>query len=215
MLLVFPIRGYVFYFVLLSVVGTLLMSRFGKTASLTGYMARLGGLALICIILLALGFDKIANEQINAKLLDQVQASRLDLSRSARSGFEEAADVSTIGGALAFLPKGIIYLLFAPFPWQGGSLRMMLALPETLFWYALFPYCLIGMVYTARKHLRDALVVFLFVMQLTCFYGVFIGNVGTAHRQRTQVYVFYLIFTSAGLVYSRRKNRHILGTIQD
>jgi hypothetical protein len=215
MLLIFPLRGYVFYFVLLAVVGTLLMARFGKAASISGYLARLGGLALVAALFFALGFDEIARQQINAKLLDRIQLSRMDLARTANTGFEADADVSTLRGAVRFLPKGLIYLLFAPFPWQTGSTRMMLALPETALWYGLFPFCILGMIYTARRHLRDALIIFLFVIQLTCFYAIFVGNIGTAHRQRTQVYVFYLIFTSAGLVYSRRKNRQIFGTIRD
>jgi hypothetical protein len=215
MLLVFPIRGYVFYFVLLSVLGALLMSRFGRGASLVGYLTRLGGIAVIAMALFALGFDQIAAEQLNTKMLDRVQISRLDLARSAQSGFEADADVSNISSALSFLPTGIVYLLFAPFPWQTGSLRMMLPLPETIFWYCLFPFVLIGMFYTARKHLRDALVIFLFVAQLTCFYAIYIGNVGTAYRQRTQVYVFYLVFAAAGLVYVRPKLRSLSGTIAD
>ncbi|HYK89459.1 MAG TPA: glycosyltransferase family 39 protein, partial [Acidobacteriota bacterium] len=215
MLLIFPLRGYVFYFVLLAVVGTLLLARFGRTTTLSGYLTRLGGMTLVAVLLFALGFDEIAKEQINARLLDQVQISRMDLARTARTGFEASADVSTLREALKFLPRGLMYLLFAPFPWQTGSTRMMLALPETLIWYALFPFCLLGLVYTARKHLRDAMIIFLFVVQLTCFYAVFVGNAGTAHRQRTQVYVFYLVFTSAGLVYSRRRNRQIFGTIHD
>jgi 4-amino-4-deoxy-L-arabinose transferase-like glycosyltransferase len=215
MSLIFPLRGYVFYFVLSAVVGTFLIARFGKTDSLGGYLARAGGLAIIAVVFFSLGFGEIAREQLSLRVLEQIQISRADLARSANSGFDADADVSTIKGALRFLPKGVVYLLFAPFPWQTGSTRMMLALPEILLWYALFPFCLIGILYTARRNLRAALVVVLFVVQLTCFYGVFVGNVGTAHRQRTQVYVFYLIFTSVGLVYSRRKNRHVFGTIQD
>jgi hypothetical protein len=215
MILIFPLRSYVFYFVLSAVLGTFLMARFGRTASMGGYLARLGGLALIAVVFFSLGFDQIAREQLNFRVLDQIQISRTDLARRARTGFEADADVSTLRGAIAFLPKGIAYLLLAPFPWQTGSTRMMLALPEILLWYALFPFFLIGMLYTARRHLRDALIVFLFVAQLTCFYAVFVGNVGTAHRQRTQVFVFYLIFTSAGLLYARRKNRQVFGTIQD
>jgi 4-amino-4-deoxy-L-arabinose transferase-like glycosyltransferase len=215
MLLIFPIRGYVFYFVLLSVLGALLMSRFGKRASFVGYLTRLGGIALIAITMFSFGFARIANEQLNSRVWDQIQISRADLARSAQSGFDADADVGTLSGALAFMPKGIAYLLFAPFPWQSGSLRMMLPLPETILWYCLFPFCIIGIIYTVRKHLRDALVIFLFVVQLTCFYGIFVGNVGTAYRQRTQVYVFYLIFTAAGLVYVRPRLRGLAGTIAD
>jgi len=213
MLLIFPIRGYVFYFILLAVVGSLFMSRFGRGASATAYFVRLAAIAFLAIMLFALDFDRIATQQLNANVWERIQISRLDLAQSAASGYETKANISTLSGAIAFLPKGMAYLLFAPFPWQSGSVRQMLALPETLLWYGLFPFCIIGILYTARRHFRDTIVIFLFVIQLTCFYGIFIGNVGTAHRQRTQIFVFYLIFTAAGLVHSRRKNRMPDGTI--
>ncbi len=214
MLLLFPLRGYVFYFILLAVVGSLLMARFGRRASLTAYFSRLAGLVIIAVALFALGFDRIATEQLDVRILEKVQSSRLDLAKSAQSGFAREANVSTLSGAVSFLPRGVVYLLFAPFPWQGGSLRSMLTVPETLLWYAMFPFCVIGFVYTLRNHLRDALVVFLFVLQLTCFYGIFVGNVGTAYRQRTQVFLFYIMFTSVGWVYTRRRKKGLIGSTQ-
>jgi 4-amino-4-deoxy-L-arabinose transferase-like glycosyltransferase len=206
MILIFPIRGYVFYFALLAVVGSYLMSRYGG-ATVAALAARLAALCLIAIVIFAFRFDEIAKQQVNANLLDQVQISRVDMARRADSGFDAAANVSTLRGAVSFLPRGVMYLLFAPFPWEGGGLRKMLAVPEMLVWYGLFPFCFMGMLYTARALFRRALIIFLFTVQLTLFYAIFQGNVGTAHRQRTQVFVFYFIFTSAGLVYSRRKAR--------
>jgi 4-amino-4-deoxy-L-arabinose transferase-like glycosyltransferase len=212
---IMAIRIYVFYFILFAVVGGYLMSRFGSKASLAGYMARLAGIALLGITLFALGFDRISQEQFSVNLLEKIQTSRTDLSRAAYSGFGTEANVSTLSSAISFMPVGIMYLMLAPFPWQGGGFRYMLALPEQLIWYCLIPYFVIGLIYTARKHLRDALIIFLFTIQLTCFYGIFVGNVGTAHRQRTQVFVFYLIFTAAGMVYRKAKRQGRAGTIAD
>jgi 4-amino-4-deoxy-L-arabinose transferase-like glycosyltransferase len=199
MLLIFPLRGYVFYFLLLSMIGTLLIARLGRQSSFGMFLMRIGILAAIAVALFALNFNRIAEQQLNTNLLEMVQRSRMDLAQSAQSGFDPKADVGHLSSAVAYLPKGVVYLLFSPFPWQIGATRLMLAIPDTIVWYCLFPFCLAGMIYTARRHLRDGLIIFLFVVQLTCFYGVFIGNVGTAHRQRTQVLVFYLIFTSVGI----------------
>src|SRR6266705_2212170 len=161
MVLIFPIRGYVFYFALLAVVASYLMSRYGGV-TVAALAARLGGLCLIGILLFAMGFDDIAKQQVNANLLEQVQISRVDMARRADSGFDASANVSTLSGALSFLPRGVMYLLFAPFPWEGGGLRKMLAAPEMLVWYALFPFCVMGMLYTARMLFRRALIIFLF-----------------------------------------------------
>ncbi len=214
MMLIYPIRGYVFYFILLSVVGALLLSRFGRGVSVTNYFVRVGGIAFIAVTLFFLDFDSIAGQQARLNVFEMMQSSRSDLAHRAASGYEEKADISTIGAAMAFLPKGIIYLLFAPFPWQTGSTRQMLAIPDTLLWYGLFPFCLSGLVYTLRRHLRDTIIILLFVAQLTFFYAIFIGNIGTAHRQRTQILVFYLIFAAVGLVSWRQRKRG-RGTIAD
>jgi hypothetical protein len=213
--LIFPFRGYIFYFALLAVVGALLMSRFSRSTDLPSYLIRLGGIAVIAVGLFVFDFNRIADQQLNSGILERVQTVRTDQANMAKSGFDAAADVSTLRGAITYLPKGIVYLLLAPFPWQGGGTRMLLAVPETLLSYAFLPYCLIGILYTIRKHLRDALVLLLFVAQLTCFYAIFQGNVGTAHRQRTQIYVFYIVFTCAGWVYSRQKSQGLTGTIDD
>jgi hypothetical protein len=212
---ILAIRIYVFYFILFAVFGAYLMSRFSGRASVGGYMARLGGIALLGITLFALGFDKISQEQLSVNLLEKIQSSRTDLAKGAYSGYGTEAKVNTLSGAISFLPVGVTYIMLAPFPWQGGGFRYMLALPEQIIWYCLIPYFIIGMIYTARRHLRDALIIFLFTVQLTGFYGIFVGNVGTAHRQRTQVFVFYLIFTAAGMVYSKAKKRGRTDTIAD
>jgi hypothetical protein len=111
------------------------------------------------------------------------------------------------------MPRGILYLLFSPFPWESGGPRRILALPETLLWYGLFPFCVIGMIYTTFKHFRRSLIIFLFSIQLTLFYAIFQGNVGTAHRQRTQIFVFYFMFTAAGLMQMQRKPRPLAETL--
>jgi 4-amino-4-deoxy-L-arabinose transferase-like glycosyltransferase len=205
LLLIFPLRGYVFYFLLLAVIGALLISHFGRGAGLGVFLAHMAVLLAILIVLFALDFDRIAAQQLNTDLLETVQRSRIDLARTAQSGFDPNADVGSLSGAIRYMPKGIAYLLFSPFPWQAGSMRSRLALPETLLWYCLFPFCLAGMFYTVKQHLRRALVIILFLIQLTCFYGIFVGNVGTAHRQRTQVFVFYLIFTAVGFTQWRSR----------
>jgi len=113
--------------------------------------------------------------------------------------------VSTVGGALSALPVGLVYLLFAPFPWAITGVRQMLTVPETLVWYALMPSFVRGLLYTVRNRLRDTLPILVFAAALTGAYALFQGNVGTAYRQRTQVTMFYFIFMAVGLVERRRR----------
>jgi hypothetical protein len=130
--------------------------------------------------------------------LDRLQNSRMDLARSAESGFSEDSDVSTATGALATIPIGFAYLMFAPFPWQAASLRQGITLPEVLVWWAMIPLMISGIVWAMRHRLRSAFPILFFSLVLTLAYSIFQGNVGTAYRQRTQIQVFLFIFVAVG-----------------
>jgi hypothetical protein len=129
-----------------------------------------------------------------------VQRSRADLVRSANTGFGSDVDVSTTAGALSVIPLGLAYLLFAPFPWQFASLRQSITFPEMVVWWVSFPLLLMGIRFTLKHRLRQALPILIFTTMLTLAYSIFQGNVGTAYRQRSQILVFYFIFVAVGAV---------------
>ena len=135
--------------------------------------------------------------------LDVLANSRVDLA-SAGSGFGGEADVSTLDGVLSVLPLGVVYILFAPFPWTISNLRQMLALPDVLIWYALVPALVRGL-FLAYKRLRDTMPILVFTTALTLSYGAFLGNVGTTYRQRTQIMMFYFLFVADGIHHRRRR----------
>ena len=138
--------------------------------------------------------------------LEQIQASRTDLAQSAESGFGKDIDVSTTSGALSAIPIGVVYLMFAPFPWQLANLRQSITLPEMIMWWASFPLLVLGMWFTLKYRFRQALPIMIFTSMLTLAYSIFLGNVGTAYRQRSQLLVFYFIFVAVGYVLLRERN---------
>src|SRR5919206_604170 len=93
--------------------------------------------------------------------LQAVQTSRADLATNANSGFGKEVDVSTSSGAISAIPVGMVYLLFAPFPWQLASLRQSITLPEMLVWWASFPLLVLGMWFTLKYRLRQAMPILL------------------------------------------------------
>src|SRR5207244_10956646 len=105
--------------------------------------------------------------------LQQIQRSRADAAQSAQSGFGRDVDVSTTSGALSTIPMGIIYLLFAPFPWQLGSLRQSLTLPEMVVWWASFPLLVTGLWFSITYRLRQMTAILIFNSMLTLAYSVF------------------------------------------
>jgi hypothetical protein len=141
--------------------------------------------------------------------LDLVELQRLRAWSSsavaADSGFGTDVDVSTVGGALSFLPVGLAYFFFAPFPWQIGSIRQSLAIPETLFFYTLLPGIVGGILFLFRKRLADSLGVLLVTMTVTFGYAIGQGNVGTLYRHKAQVTGFYYAFAAIGMEQRRRR----------
>lgn len=142
--------------------------------------------------------------------LDLVELQRLrswsSSAVAAESAFAGDADISTVGGALSFLPTGLLYFFFAPFPWQLGSIRQSLAIPETLFFYTLVPGIFAGATYLFRKRLTDSVGVLLVAMTVTFGYAIGQGNVGTLYRHKAQVIGFYYAFAAIGM--EQRQRRH-------
>ena len=202
------LRFYIFYFVVAAAVGTFV---FGGRGSLAGRLLSCG----VLIAALAGGFTLGARQetleaQAAFMTLNQVQVTRVDQAMWGKSAYGTEYDVTTTGGALQALPVGLVYLLFAPFPWAITGMRQLLTLPETLVWYALMPAFARGLVYSIRHRLRDVLPILVFTVTLTLAYALMQGNVGTAYRQRTQVTMFFFVFMGVGIV--ERQRRRALAT---
>jgi len=200
----FSLRFYIFYMLAASVVGAFVLGM--KNVKFNAFVMRFVAIIMIGLALTWFGVLRSAPEQLDKfGNLEAIQRSRNDMATSASSGFGKDLDVRTTSGALTTIPVGVVYLLLAPFPWQFGSLRQSLALPEMLVWWACFPLLILGFWFTVRHRLREATPILLFTMMLSFAYSIFQGNVGTAYRQRSQLLVFYFIFVAVGLTLLKEK----------
>ncbi|HWN10358.1 MAG TPA: glycosyltransferase family 39 protein [Pyrinomonadaceae bacterium] len=204
LLTLLSLRFYVFYMICAAIAGAFVIGM--QTITATSFARQLAAVLLVGLALTYFGVTRSANLQFQEYgNLERVQRSRLDLARSADSGFGRDVDVSTTSGALSTIPMGMIYLLFAPFPWQVGSLRQSITLPEMIIWWASFPLLILGLWYAIKYRLRMIAPILVFTFMLTLSYSVFQGNVGTAYRQRAQLLVFYFIFVAVGFVLVQEK----------
>lgn len=198
------LRFYIFYMMAAAVTGSFVIGM--KTADARSFVQRFVAIALIGMAFTWFGVIRFATAQFERYgNLQQVNMSRLDQAKNAESGFAKDVDVGTTEGALTVIPIGLLYLLFAPFPWQLASLRQSIALPEMLIWWASFPLLCLGWWYAVKHRLRQVAPIVLFTTMLTLAYAVFQGNVGTAYRQRSQLLVFYFIFVAVGAVIVKEK----------
>jgi 4-amino-4-deoxy-L-arabinose transferase-like glycosyltransferase len=192
------LRFYIAYFI---VFATLLSFVFGQRGSfirrLLSYALVVGALVLAFTVILR---EEALEEQSSYATLERLQTTRADQAIQGQSGFGREYDVSTPQGAIRALPIGLVYLLFAPFPWAIAGTRQALVLPEILIWYGLMPAFVVGLVHSMRRQLGDVLPILMFAASLTVAYALMQGNIGTAYRQRTQVTVFFFLFIGVGLV---------------
>lgn len=204
LLALIALRFYIFYMICVAIGGAFVIGMQQITA--TSFVRQFSAIILLGLALTYIGVTRSASVQLERYGdLALLQRSRKSLSREAESGFGQDVDVSTTSGALSTIPVGVLYLLFAPFPWQITSLRQSLTLPEMLIWWASFPLLVLGLWFTIKYRLRIISPILIFTVMLTLAYSVFQGNVGTAYRQRAQLLVFYFIFVAVGFVLVKEK----------
>jgi 4-amino-4-deoxy-L-arabinose transferase-like glycosyltransferase len=196
---VLAFRFYVFYMLVIAISGALFIgSRTPNALSLARQFALLIVLALTMTV-----FGSIMGARSNFERygsLKTLSLAKTDAANSANSGYAKNSDVSTPAGAVSAIPQGLVYLLFAPFPWELGSARQAITVPEMIVWWTTFPVLIVGLWFSIRYRFRKILPILIFTIMLTLAYSVFQGNVGNAYRQRAQLLIFYFIFTAAGCV---------------
>ncbi len=198
------LRFYVFYIVVIAVTAALVLGR--RPLSAKSFARQFIIMITIGVVLAYFGVSRYASAQFETfGNLRQLQIMRLDAARSAQSGFGEDVDVSTPGGALTAIPLGFSYLLLAPFPWQFGSLRALITLPEMIVWWCCIPLLVMGLWFTIKHRARQVAPILIFTVLLTLTYSVLQGNVGTAYRQRAQLLIFYFVFVAVGFVLMKEK----------
>jgi 4-amino-4-deoxy-L-arabinose transferase-like glycosyltransferase len=202
-LLVQWLRFYMIYFVGFAVIVSLVLERGARV--LTGIYKQIFIALSIVGLLVLLGLAESTSQQLSYFNLEFANAYRQGMASTADSGFAADVDVSTPTGALLYLPVGIAHLLFAPFPWQITSFRALLASPETVFWWFLFPATLRGIMFAIKQAFGRTSALLIFAFTLIPAYSLVQGNVGSAFRQRAQILVFLFIFCALGIYVKRVK----------
>ena len=195
---ILSLRFYIFYMLVAAILGSFLVgTRSFSAQSLVRQFVIIIGIG---IAMTYVGVSRTATVQFeNYANLKAVQSSRTTQSRLASTGFANDVDVTTTSGALSAIPVGLIYLLFAPFPWQLLNLRQSITLPEMIIWWGAFPLSILGLWFAVKYRLRQVLPILIFTTMLTLAYALVQGNVGTAYRQRSQLLIFYFMFVAVGL----------------
>lgn len=199
--ILYALRHYAFYITFVATAGALLFT----TQHFTPVRA-LQGMALVLILGLTFAYLG-ADETVQSLDLERLQRGRAWSARVANSGFSTGLDVTDTRSSLQFLPLGVLYVLFAPFPWMVKNLGQLLTLPEMVLWWLAAPLLARGYWFMLRHRFLASLPLTVFTIGLTLTYALFQSNAGTVHRQRTQLLVFFYIFISIGWEQWRQARR--------
>lgn len=192
-------RDYIAVMVVFGLVGSSLIST-GRGLPLNIFLgAVLFGLAVFVYQRFGLG-----SQWVESMSFESIALTRSNLAIG-RTAFDPGADVSTPLQGLAFLPRGLAFFFFSPFPWQLGSALSIMTLPEQVVWYGLMPAVWLGGLYLVRKRYHVFGPVLVFVVMTSSVYALVEGNAGTAYRHRAQVLIFFLIMAGVGLELMRLK----------
>ena len=192
------IRSWVVLIVILGLLsGYLLAALRGRARA----VAAVGVVLLFGALVLGLGVGREYIVRISERGLTGFRAgTTVD-----QSAFAAGVDLSSLGSVLRFLPVGISYMLFGPFPWNVQGMRQALALPEVLFWYFLLTRIVAGAFRGIRARPVSA------APLLAICGGIFIGlallegNLGLIYRHRAQAAVVLLIFAGGGWARARAR----------
>lgn len=149
------------------------------------------------------GFQIIAKESLS---IERVYEIRKGMSRASKSAaYYSDIDISDPGKALVYLPIGVAYFLFSPFPWaiDPDRIRQVMSIPEIFIWYLCVPSLLRGLWHGFKHNFKYSSILLSVIVTLTLAYSLAEGNVGTAFRHRAQVMVFLIIFVAVGWIKKR------------
>lgn len=205
MILVIPFRFYAAYIIAAAVALSLILPQVGKRKLSISSAVILA--ALVIPVVTMSGILAQHEKHFESFDLQFVQRFKENVATGpiqfgTGSGVKSEYDLNTSSGFGLAVLVGAAHLLLAPFPWQvgGGSVRMMLALPELLVWWWLFFVGVIpGFWYLVRKRFSDIQPMLFFIFGLGFLYSLMFGNVGLVIRQRAQLLPWLLIFAAVGL----------------
>ena len=208
----FTMRSYVG---LVVAVGIMAGIALGRRSVLGGLGAGLSAAAVMVMLVFATGVGYSGYKAATSADLKQADLVRKDLATSADSGFGSDIDISTPARALSHFPMAAATFLLGPFPWQFGSARELVALPDVLATWILLPTLWRGFRTTFQRVGRAVFILLLPAVMTTALLSLTVGNFGTVVRERSQVVIILVPFLAVGLAgrANRREPTRVTGPL--
>lgn len=205
-LCILALWGVRYYLAILLTVAAALSLIWGRASSRQGTVLPLlvrqaAIVAAFLVLTILLGISErtervlIENDQ---GLLVELDVRRAGSAREAASGYLQDARIAAPEEALRYFPLGLLYFLTVPFPWQVGSLRQNLVIPETAFWLMLYPLIVLGIARGLKINRPGSVFILLMTAGTCAMYALLAANIGTTYRMRSQVWLLWAPFAAMG-----------------
>lgn len=195
------LRAYLFVLIVAAALFSFVLAAIRKPGR--AFAAAIGAALAATVLVQGLG---LGEDTIARATLEHISVRREWNSIGAGGIGQSEFDLRTPAGALAYLPYGMLWFLFSPFPWQSSG-RQALAVPDVLLWYVCMPLVVIGIVYALRRRRRAALVPVMAAVLITILHSLWEGNVGIIFRHRAHVLVLFLPFVGVAVVRLKQRAR--------
>jgi hypothetical protein len=207
------VRFYLAILLALAVVLSLLwgrMPRAGQSTAVPVLVRQAAVISIFAVVIISVGLtvrtDHVLLESDEGVLVN-LDVRRAGSAKEAQSGYLQDASVASPEEALQYFPLGLLYFLTVPFPWQLGSIRQNLIIPENAFWLGTYPLMIVG-IRRALKFNRPGVVFLLLMTAGMCIvYALLAANVGTSYRMRSQVWLLWAPFAAWGWEVWRERRR--------
>jgi hypothetical protein len=146
---------------------------------------------------------------LSPKALTEAEWKRWLEENKAQTGLDEFGGVrppkemdTIYQRSIAYLPRGIFYVLFGPTPWEARSGPARAVIPEMLLWYGILAAGLAGIISVFRGSWRDLVLPLGFAASWMAALALTEGNTGNIFRHRSQFMPFVFLVSAAGLVWA-------------
>lgn len=207
------VRFYLAILLALAVALSLLWGRVpraGRSRGVPMFVRQAAIMSAFAVIIISGGVtartEHVLMESDEGVLVD-LDVRRAGSAREARSGYLQEASVATPEEAVQYFPVGLFYFLTVPFPWQVGSFRQNLIIPENLFWLGLYPLMVVGLRRALKSNPPGTVFLLLMTSGMCVIYALLSANVGTTYRMRSQVWLLWAPFAAWGWEVWRERRR--------
>ena len=186
------------------------MSREGRSRGVPVIVRQAAIMSAFTLVIISVGVT-VRTEHLllesNEGVLVNLDVRRAGSATEARSGYLQEAIVATPEEALQYFPVGLFYFLTVPFPWQVGSFRQNLIIPENAFWLGLYPLIMVGIRRALKSNRPGTVFLLLMTGGMCVVYALLSANVGTTYRMRSQVWLLWAPFAAWGWEVCRERRR--------